>query len=152
MPWLSDGEQLDWRAYLIGSRALEFVLDAELQEVGMSLAEYELLSVLSEAPEHSMRMSHLADYIVQSRSRVTHAATRLERRGWVERRPSPDDGRGIELRLTEDGLAAIKDAAKVHVAGVRGHLIQQMEPELFHNLGNAMGRVREHLLGDHYNP
>lgn len=151
VPWLSDDEQEFWRAYLRGSRLLEVVLDAELQQVGMSLAEYELLSMLSEAPDHVMRMSRLADLTVQSRSRVTHSATRLERRGWVERRKAAEDGRGIELRLTDDGWSAVQDAARVHVESVQNHLIRQMDPGLFAALGEAMGNVREHLLGAHYN-
>lgn len=148
MPWLSDAEQDAWRAYLRGSRALEVILDAELQEAGMSLAEYELLSMLSEAPGNVMRMSHLADQTVQSRSRVTHTATRLQRRGWVERRPAPDDGRGIQLRLTDDGFAAVRSASRVHATGVQEHLIRQMDPALFQSLGDAMRKVRTHLLGD----
>lgn len=152
VPWLTDDEQASWRAYLKASRALEFVLDAELQAAGMSLAEYELLSMLSEAPGHVMRMSRLAELTVQSRSRVTHAATRLERRGWVERRPAADDGRGIELFLTEQGWEAIQGAARVHVAGVQKHLVRQMDPQLFRALGDAMSKVRDHLVGEHYNP
>lgn len=155
VPWLSDDEQQAWRAYLRGSRALEAVLDAELQDVGMSLAEYELLSMLSEAPGQEMRMSRLADQTVQSRSRVTHTATRLTRRGWVERKPAPDDGRGIQLKLNDAGLAAVRSAARVHATGVQEHLIRQMPPELFQFLGAAMSTVRTHLLGpepDNYNP
>lgn len=155
VPWLTDKEQSAWRAYLRASRALEVILDAELQEVGMSLAEYELLSMLSESPCLTMRMSRLADQTIQSRSRVTHTANRLQRRGWVERQPAPDDGRGIQLKLTDEGLAAIRSAARVHVNGVQEHLIRQMDPALFQSLGEAMQAVRSHLLGDEtddYNP
>ena len=82
---------------------------------GISLSEYELLSMLSEAPMGQLRMSALASLIVQSRSRVTHTAARLERRGWVKRSPAPDDGRGVLLRLTDDGREAITGFAEVHV-------------------------------------
>ena len=98
-----------------------------------------------------MRMSQLADMIIQSRSRVTHTATRLERRGWVERRPAAGDGRGIELVLTPEGRAAVEEAAQVHVRSVREHLIGQMDPALFHSLGTAMAQVRRHLTG-YYGP
>lgn len=145
-PWLSDAEQTAWRNYLRGSRALEEVLDAELQEYGVSLAEYELLSMLSEAEGQSMRMSELAAMIVQSRSRVTHTANRLASRGWVERRACAADRRGIELVLTDAGRCTIEHAARKHVVGVREHLISQMPPEEFEALGSAMGRVRDHLL------
>ncbi|WP_446666197.1 MarR family winged helix-turn-helix transcriptional regulator [Flexivirga sp. B27] len=148
VPWLTEAEQGAWRAYLRGSRALELVLDTELQSAaGMSLAEYELMSMLSEAPGHVLRMSKLADVTVQSRSRVTHTATRLQRRGWVRRSPAPDDGRGIQLNLTDEGLAAVTSAARVHATGVQEHLIRQMDPALFQSLGAAMGKVRTHLLG-----
>ncbi|RNI25497.1 MarR family winged helix-turn-helix transcriptional regulator [Flexivirga caeni] len=151
-PWLAADEQNAWRAYLRGSRLLEVVLDAELQQVGMSLAEFELLSMLSESPDRVMRMSKLADITVQSRSRVTHAATRLERRGWVERRKAADDGRGIELQLTCDGWTAVQEAARVHVESVQRHLVRLISPELFVALGQAMGTVEQHLRAQNYNP
>lgn len=145
-PWLTDAEQQSWRNYLRGARALEVALDGDLQKLGLSLAEYELLSMLSEAPGHAMRMSELAAMIVQSRSRVTHTATRLAGRGWVVREPCADDRRGIRLVLTDQGRAAVERAAHEHVAGVREHLISQMSPEQFQSLGDAMGAVRTHLL------
>lgn len=92
--WLSHEEQIAWRAYLRASRELTVAFERDLQDVGISLPEYELMSMLSEAPDAQMRMSTLASLIVQSRSRVTHTAARLERRGWVRRTPAPDDGRG----------------------------------------------------------
>jgi len=146
IPWLTDNEQTSWRNYLRASRALEVALDNELQDAGLSLAEYELISMLSEAPGQSMRMSELAALIVQSRSRVTHTANRLASRGWVVREPCADDRRGIRLVLTDAGRAAIERAAKVHVVGVREHLVSQLTAEQFQALGDAMGRVREHLL------
>ena len=92
--WLDDGEQAAWRAYLRGSRLLEVELDRALDTYGVALTEYELLSMLSESPGQRTRMSLLADQIVQSRSRVSHTAARLERRGWVcllYTSPSPRD-------------------------------------------------------------
>ncbi|NHN55315.1 MarR family transcriptional regulator [Calidifontibacter sp. DB0510] len=145
-PWLTDAQQIAWRNYLRGARALEVRLDAELQaRSGMSLAEYELLSMLSEAPSRRMRMSALADMVIQSRSRVTHTANRLQERDWVRRQPCANDGRGVELVLTAAGLAAVKDASDVHVRGVQEHLIGQLSAEEFATVGNAMAKVRAGL-------
>src|SRR5699024_4495203 len=83
--WLDEQQQDHWRAYLRGSRLLERDLVEDLAPSNVQLTEYVLLSMLSEAPGQRMRMSRLADLIIQSRSRVTHTATRLEKRGWVER-------------------------------------------------------------------
>lgn len=144
--WLDDEQQQAWRQYIRGSRALETVLDSELQSgAGMSLSEYELLSMLSEAPERVLRMSALADLIVQSRSRVTHTANRLAARGWVERRAAVGDGRGVELVLTDSGMDAVVTASRVHLVGVRRHMVDVMErPELL-VLGSAMAKVRGSL-------
>ncbi|RYG77494.1 MarR family transcriptional regulator [Yimella sp. RIT 621] len=144
--WLDDEQQLAWRHYIRGSRALETVLDNEVQtEAGMSLSEFELLSMLSEAPDRALRMSTLAELIVQSRSRVTHTANRLARRGWVERRAAADDGRGVELVLTEAGMEAVVVAAQVHVMSVRRHLIDVLERLELVELGAAMMKVRASL-------
>ncbi|MFC6712755.1 MarR family winged helix-turn-helix transcriptional regulator [Branchiibius cervicis] len=143
--WLTDAEQAAWRAYLRGSRSLEVALGDDLEDVGFSLAEYELLSMLSEAPGQSMRMSALADLIVQSRSRVTHTAARLERRGLVERTTCESDGRGVLLVLTDEGRSAVSRAAQVHVESVRRHLVSQLTPQQFEALGEAMQAIRDGL-------
>ncbi|MBC9956329.1 MarR family winged helix-turn-helix transcriptional regulator [Yimella sp. cx-51] len=144
--WLDDEQQEAWRHYIRGSRALETALDSELQNAaGMSLSEYELLSMLSEAPDRVLRMSALADLIVQSRSRVTHTANRLARRGWVERRAAVGDGRGVELMLTESGMDAVLQAAQSHVTSVRQHLVDVIDKDALIELGRTMSKVCERL-------
>jgi DNA-binding MarR family transcriptional regulator len=146
--WLTDDEQVGWRAYLRGSRELSIAFDRDLQAVGISLPEYELLSMLSEAPDGQLRMSALAALIVQSRSRVTHTAARLERRGWVRRTPSPDDGRGVLLCLTDDGQGALEHFAVAHIKSVRRHLLDVLTPEQFAALGATMQILRDAYAAD----
>lgn len=139
--WLSQDEQIAWRAYLRGQRLLEDALDRDLQEHGVSLTEYEILSMLSEQEGRCLRMSELASLVVQSRSRLTHTATRLASRGLVERRPVPGDGRGVLLTLTDDGLDLVRQLAPVHVGSVRSHWLDSLTPDLVAALGDAMARV-----------
>ncbi|MEO6143976.1 MAG: MarR family transcriptional regulator, partial [Dermatophilaceae bacterium] len=112
--WLDADEQDAWRQYLRASRMLEAVLDHELQAHGLQLTEYEIISVLSEQPNRRLRMSEIAELVVQSRSRLTHTAGRLEKRGWVRREPCVGDRRGVELVLTETGQAEIARMAPTH--------------------------------------
>lgn len=141
--WLDAEEDEAWRAYLLGSRSLEAALDRDLAGQGIGLSEYELLSMLSEAPGERMRMSTLADLVVQSRSRVTHTAARLEGRGWVTREQCLADRRGVELVLTDSGRNAIRRMATIHVDSVRAHLLDLVTREELLALGRAMSRVRE---------
>ncbi len=60
--WLSDDEQVSWRALLDVMRLLPDRFNRELaKNHGLSLPDFEILVKLSEAPEAQMRMSHLAD-------------------------------------------------------------------------------------------
>ena len=143
--WLSEAEQRSWRAVLRGTRLLEQALDRALAEAGIQLSEYEIISMLSEAPGRRLRMSELANLVVQSRSRLTHTAVRLETRGWVAREQCAADRRGVELVLTPAGLEAVTDIARVHVSSVRANLVDILTPEQFQALGDAMAIVRDHL-------
>ncbi|WEV76689.1 MarR family transcriptional regulator [Janibacter cremeus] len=148
--WLDAQQQQHWRAYLRGTRLLERALVDDLAPYKMQLTEYELLSMLSESPGQRTRMSHLADDIVQSRSRVTHTAARLEKRGWVERCRASDDGRGVEIVLTDAGRTILDELAGVHVESVRKHLVDVLTPEQFTALGEAMAAVRDRLAPEHH--
>ena len=143
--WLSDAEQASWRAVLRGTRLLERSLDQALHAHGIQLSEYEILSMLSESDSNRLRMSDLAAMVVQSRSRLTHTAKRLEQRGWVTREACLDDRRGVELVLTPDGLREILEMSQIHVQSVHESILDIMTAEQFQALGDAMALVRDHL-------
>ncbi len=145
--WLSQDEQRTWRAFLWGTRILEVALDRALHETGLSLSEYEILSMLSEADDHRLRMSELADLVLQSRSRLTHTAARLEKRGLVERIPHTKDRRGVVLCLSDEGYQMVLGASRVHVRSVRENLIDLVPEDQFHALGEVM-RTVESVLRD----
>ena len=139
--WLDAVEQHAWREYLRGTRMLEAVLDRDLQAQGLQLSEYEILSMLSEQPDRRLRMSEIAELVVQSRSRLTHTAGRLESRGWVRRQPCVGDRRGVELVLTDVGYAEIARMAPTHVDGVRRNFIAHLSREDLLGLGRAMEAI-----------
>ena len=144
--WLSDSEQDHWRAYLRGSRYLEEALDRDLQTHGLQLTEYEILSMLSESEGGRLRMSELADLVVQSRSRLTHTAARLEKRGWVVRQ-CLSDRRGVSsCSPTRAGTGSTAWPRRTS-RSVRRHLLDVMAPDEFAALGVAMGKVRDAASG-----
>jgi DNA-binding MarR family transcriptional regulator len=127
--WLDQDEQTAWRAWLYSTQLLQERLERDLtREAGISHAYYEILVKLSEAPDRRMRMSQLADECLSSRSRLSHAVSRLEERGWIRREPCAEDARGQLAILTDEGFAALQSAAPVHVESVRTHLFDQLSP------------------------
>src|SRR3954471_23596051 len=146
--WLDAEEQQAWRAWLYSAQLLLDRLDRELiRTTGISHAYYEILVALSEAEGRMLRMSELADRCLSSRSRLSHAVSRLEERGWVRRQVCAEDGRGLLAVLTDEGLAALEGAAPVHVEGVRTHLFDQLSPAQV----AALRDIGETLLG-HLDP
>jgi DNA-binding MarR family transcriptional regulator len=128
--WLTEDEQRSWRAFLGASRLLFDALDRQLQrDAGMPHAYYEILVRLSEAPDRTLRMSSLAEALLSSRSRLSHAVARLEEAGWVRRETCPTDRRGQLAVLTDEGYAALAAAAPGHVEAVRTHLFDPLGDE-----------------------
>ncbi|MFO8075731.1 MAG: MarR family winged helix-turn-helix transcriptional regulator [Actinomycetota bacterium] len=128
--WLDAEEQATWRAFLSASRAVFEELDRQLQrDAGMPLTYYEVLARLSEADGRRLRMHELARLTGTSRSRLSHAVSRLEARGWVARRDCPEDGRGAYATLTDEGFEALREAAPGHVEAVRTLLFDPLTAE-----------------------
>jgi DNA-binding MarR family transcriptional regulator len=126
---LTAQEQVAWRGLLQVHLLLFAQLERELaQEAGVPMTYYEILVRLSEAPERRLRMSDLAEFSNQSRSRLSHAVTRLTELGWVERSACDEDRRGAFAVLTDAGMAALVAAAPCHVRGVREHVFDPLTP------------------------
>ena len=142
VPWLSVDQQRHWRAVVTGTARLTEALTRQLErDAGLSLSEYEILVRLSESTDRTMRMSELAVAVVHSRSRLTHAVGRLENRGLVERRPCPDDRRGVNCAMTDQGYETLAAAAPGHVREVRAQLVDVLTDAELAALGAAMDKV-----------
>lgn len=139
--WLTQDEQATWRTFLRGTARIQQFLDADLRRDGLTLAEYEILTNLSETDGRRMRMSDLATAVRQSRSRLTHTITRLESAGHVARRTCSADGRGVWAELTEAGFELLVEIAPHHVEAVRRILIDQASPTDLEALGRVMKGV-----------
>jgi DNA-binding MarR family transcriptional regulator len=144
--WLSDDEQRVWREFGAATGMLQGHIEGQLQrDSGMPQAYYQVLVVLSEAPNRSLRMSELANARHSSRSRLSHAVARLEANGWVRREACPTDKRGAWAVLTDTGFAALVAAAPAHVAAVREALFAPLTPEQVAQLGEIMSAIRSNL-------
>jgi DNA-binding MarR family transcriptional regulator len=145
--WLSPEQQKAWRTFMLASNLLFDQLDTELRRTtGIQSTQYEVLVRLSEAPQRRLRMAELAERSLSSRSHLSHTVARLERLGWVERAECPTDGRGAFAVLTDAGLAALVDAAPVHVDSVRAHLIDVLDRDELAELGRLSERLLHHLV------
>jgi DNA-binding MarR family transcriptional regulator len=147
--WLDYDEQRAWRGFLAMTALLPGALDQQLQrDAEMGHSSYIVLAMLSEAPDRSLRMSELAARANSSPSRLSHAVTRLEQRGWVRRARSAEDGRGSIARLTDDGWDIVEATAPGHVAAVRRYVFDALSREQVRQLEDIAGAVLAKLDPD----
>jgi DNA-binding MarR family transcriptional regulator len=127
--WLEPHERDAWIALTALTEVLPSAVDAQLKrDAGLNRFEYMIMAGLSESECRSQLMSDIARFASGSISRASHAVTRLEGQGYVERHPYEADGRHIEVRLTDKGLAKMAEAAPQHVCEARRLVIDRLTP------------------------
>ncbi len=144
--WRSHDHRGAWRTYIEASLRLETRLDEDLRAAnGLSLIDYHVLLLLSEAPSHRLRMGELATRMVFSSSRLTYQVKSMERRGWVLRHPSSDDGRVTYAVLTATGLESLREAGSHHVHTVQTLFTDDLDDEELCVLARVFGRLQQRL-------
>ncbi|GIF70329.1 MarR family transcriptional regulator [Asanoa ishikariensis] len=143
---LSPEELAAWRAVVESSQRLLITIEDDLRKASeLTLADYNVLVQLAEAPGRRLRMGDLATKLIFAPSRLTYQIGTMEKRGLVTREPCPDDRRGSEAVLTEAGLAALRAAAPGHLGSVRRHFIEDLDAADLAALTKIFTRIDERL-------
>ena len=143
--WLNPTEMKAWRSYIIASRRMLEALDTDLDGHDLSMADYEILAQLSDAPDRKMRMSELAETALLSRSRLSHRMKVMEKAGWVKREACPSDKRGYFAVMTANGWKAIVAAAPDHVDSVRARFVDHLNKGDQEVLAQIFSRIETSL-------
>jgi DNA-binding MarR family transcriptional regulator len=85
-------------------------IEDALKPYGLTFAAYEALQLLAFARTGSLPMGKMGERLMVHPASVTNAIGKLEQRGLVERRPSPDDRRVVLAKITHDGRALAGEA------------------------------------------
>ena len=120
-------EEAAWRALARFFVAAPRLLDEDLQRgAHVSLSAYSVLLHLSEAPGWELRMTELANRAYLSGSRTTRLVDELIADGLVRKDRNATDGRGFDVTLTEEGMAALRRAYPVHLRSVRARVLDHV--------------------------
>ena len=149
--WLSPSEMIAWRRYIVASRRLLDALDTDLDSEDLSMADYEVLVLLSEAPDRRMRMSELAESGLISRSRLSHRMKVMEKAGWVKRQNCETDKRGQWAVMTPKGWQAIVKAAPIHLKSIRNRFIDVLSKGDQEAIAIAFNKIENNFRRDPLN-
>ncbi len=145
--WLTPAEMRAWRAYIETTNHLRAAFEADLAPHGINLGDYEVMVILSEAPDGQVRMCDLSESLGLSPSGLTRRLDGLVKAGYVQRAQCSNDRRVMFASITTAGRKAFKSAVDDHVLSVRTHLIDRLTPDqvevfadIFHAVGVGLGR------------
>ncbi|UTT38973.1 MarR family transcriptional regulator [Glutamicibacter mishrai] len=149
--WLTQSERDAWLGLQTVMTLLPATLDSDLQGLeGITLFDYHMLAMLSEAEDRKLSMTSLASHTSASLSRLSHVVKKLESRGWIVREQSDEDARVKIASLTDAGWDAVAAMAPHHVASVRALLFDPLDDKDVKNLSAIMRKVTASLDQDHW--
>jgi DNA-binding MarR family transcriptional regulator len=93
------------------ARHLDRARRAAFAEHGLEAFEFDVLAALRRAgPPYELSPGQLLVETLVASGTMTNRLDRLEHRGLVRRRPDPNDGRGVRVRLTARGRRKVDGA------------------------------------------
>lgn len=100
------------------------------REAGIKPQQHQALLAIKAWPGAGIPIKDLADQLQLRHNGAVQLADRLAKAGFAERRPSPSDGRSVELHLTVKGEALLAKLAERHLSELLA-----CEPLLAESLG-----------------
>ncbi len=136
-----------WEAFVFAHAAAVGQIERELsREKIVSLAWYDVLVALTNAPGGRLRLNELAGQVALSRSGLSRLIDRIEKAGLICREPALDDRRGAYAVLTQAGLSAQQKAWPHYAAGIARHFSRHLSEEEKRVLTTALRRIRVQAL------
>ena len=135
---VDDDELATWRSFLNAHAHVTRRIGRDLADAGLpDLGWYDLLWTLYRAPERRLRVNELAREVVLSPTAMSRFVDRAEKAGVVRREADPDDRRALQVALTDDGVALLRQMWPVYERGIEEHFAA--------HLGAAGPRLRRVL-------
>jgi DNA-binding MarR family transcriptional regulator len=143
--WLNPAEMAAWRTFIETSGDLLRAIEKDLAPFGLDRGDYQLLAMLSEAPEQRLRMCDLADSLRLTRSGLTRRMDGVLKKKLVSRVQSEEDGRAAYASLTPKGFELLKQVAPEHLESVRRLMIDLLSPAEIKAIATAFGKISKNL-------
>lgn len=135
------------RARLI-TLAVRPAIESLLAEHGLDSGEFDVLATLlrSGAP-YRMRPTELFKSLMISSGGLTDRLSRLEKAGWIQRMPSPDDARSKLVELTPEGRS-ITEALFRRDMALEEDLLSVLSDDEADQLAHLLARLAASLETD----
>src|SRR5262245_23175523 len=134
--WRTERPDLDpWPVGILGrTQRISALLQARaakwLAPLGLTWESFSLLVALRRSgPPYALRPTDIYRESLLTSGAITNRIDRVEKNGWVKRHDSPDDRRGVIVRLTPAGRAVADRAIEVHLRELAAQLARISKKE-----------------------
>lgn len=143
---MTEAQSRAWLTLVSLAQMLPSALDEQLtRDAGLINFEYGILSALQLAQEGKMRSGDLAAALGCPAPRMSKAVSRLEGRGLVQRVSCPDDGRAIDVVLTDNGKRLWRKASIPHVGFARDAILGDLSDQQLNSIADLLEPVLKNL-------
>ena len=143
--WLTPAEMLAWRGFITTSTDLVNLIAKDLAPYGLDGGDYQLLAMLSEAPDQKLKMCDLAERLRLSRSGLTRRIDGVLKAKYVSQVRDNQDGRVVFAHLTKKGFDLIKKVAPHHLESVRSRVINLLSPAEIRAFGSGFEKIARNV-------
>ena len=143
--WLTPDEMAAWRTFIETSGDLLRAIERDLEPFGLDRGDYQLLAMLSEAPDGRLRLCDLAETLRLTPSGLTRRLDGVVRKRLVTKVRSTEDRRVTLAQISPKGMELLRRAAPHHLRSVRGLMIDHLTPAEIKSIASAFGKIARNL-------
>ena len=143
--WLNSAEMKAWRGFVNTSSDLLNLIARDLEPFGIDGGDYQLLAMLSEAPDQKLKMCDLAERLRLSRSGLTRRMDGVLKAKYVAQVRDNQDGRVVFAHLTKKGFDFIKKVAPHHLESVRRRMIDLLSVAELKAFGSGFEKISKNV-------
>ena len=143
--WLNSAEMKAWRGFVSTSSDLLNLIARDLEPFGIDGGDYQLLAMLSEAPDQKLKMCELAERLRLSRSGLTRRIDGVLKAKYVAQVRDNQDGRVVFAHLTKKGFDFIKKVAPHHLESVRHRMIDLLSVAELKAFGSGFEKISKNV-------
>ncbi len=96
------------------AHAMRICFDRRVQHLGLTRSQWRVLAILRRQP--GIRQTQLAECMEIEPITLARLLDRMEKAGWTERRPDPEDRRAKQVYVTDKAQGILKEIRKIAVA------------------------------------
>ena len=110
-------------------RKVDPLLSSVFRKFGLERWSFDVLATLRRSGyPYELTPTQLFSSLMLTSGAITHRSDELVKAGLVERKPDPNDRRGVRVKLTDSGLAKINEAVTAHIENERRMLRHRTPP------------------------